>query len=116
MEVPEEWELVSFFESDPLPTDPDEREFFGGLAFARDVGGGDVLHWSFSVPFRDMRLTLVRDATDRVVLVAREVASIRIERFHGVETLVAVFGRQPALQRARLTLRPSFRIEWGLET
>ena len=115
MELPDEWELIAFFESDPDPTDRDETEFFGSVGFTRDVGGGEVLQWSASVTFADMRVSILRDGIERVALVARDVARIGIERRHDTETLVAVYGHQPNLQRARLTLRPTFLIEWGLE-
>lgn len=116
MELPDEWELIAFFESDPDPTNRDETEFFGSVSFTRDIGGGDVLRWSASVTFGDMRVSILRDGTERVALVAHEVARIAIERLHGAETLVAVFGHSPNPQRALLALRPRFRIDWGLET
>ena len=114
MELPDEWELIAFFESDPDPIDRGETEFFGSVSFTRDVGGDDVLRWSASVPFRDMRVTILRDGIERVTLVARDVHRISVERLHGNETLVADYG-YPNRQHARLMLRPTFRIEWGLE-
>jgi hypothetical protein len=114
VEVPEEWELISFFETHPALVDQHERKFFGRLDFVRDVGGGDVLRWSVS-KLGDMRITLARDEVERVVLVARKVVRVTIERLHGVETLVALVARPPDLDRVRLTLRPTFRLEWGLE-
>jgi hypothetical protein len=116
VELPDEWELIAFFETDPDPTDQDEAEFFGSVTFTRDVGGGEVLRWSASVTFADMRVSILRDGIERVALVARDVALIGIERLHDTETLVAVYGHHPDVQRARLTIRPTFRIDWGLET
>ena len=50
------------------------------------------------------------------MLVARNVVRVSIESLHGVETLVTLFGHPPYLERARLRLRPTFRIDWGLES
>jgi hypothetical protein len=50
---------------------------------------------------------------EEIELAAREVQSIKIERLHAVETLVATFGTKPNLQEARLRLRPKFRLDWA---
>jgi hypothetical protein len=119
LQLPAEWELISFFETDPDPIerrDREEAEFFGTVSFTKDVGGGEVLSWNVSVPFRHLHVSIYRDGVDRVSLAARDVARIRLERPHGNEELVADYGPDRNRQRARLTLRPTFRLEWGLET
>jgi hypothetical protein len=113
METPDDWELIAFFEQDPIEADLEEAEFFGSLSFERDLGGGDILQWSVSRSFGDLQVTLTRNGLEQIVLKADDVASVKIERLHGVETLVALFGDGADLREARLTLRPALRLEWG---
>jgi hypothetical protein len=87
---------VAHFGREPEAADPEEAEFFGGLTFIRDVEGGDLLRCGIGVNFGDLRLALSRDGTKRIVLSFEDVARLRVERLHGVETLVASFGRSRA--------------------
>lgn len=110
MESPELSELIAFFEQEPEAEDAEEAEFFGSLSFVRDVGGGDVLRCDIGTNFGEFRLVLSRNGTEQILLSAQDVASLRIERLHGVETLVAVFGRKPDLREARLAFAPTLRL------
>ena len=105
--------LIAFFETNPGTSDSQEAEFFGSLSFVRDVGGGDVLRCHIGMSFSALRLVLSRDGSEQIFLSAQDVSSLRIERLHGVKTLVALFGREPDLREARLTLAPTLRLEWG---
>ena len=83
-------------------------------SFLLDVGGGDVLRYDIGKSFGDLRVALSRSGTEQIVVsAAQDVTSLRIERLHGVEALVALFGREPDLRQARLTLSPTLRLEWG---
>ena len=111
MQTPELWELISFFESEPEASDPEEAEFFDSVSFVRDVGGGELLRCDIGRNFGDLRIALSRDGTERVVLSA-EVNRIVIERLHDVVSLVATFGREPDGEAARLTFTPTFLLQW----
>jgi len=112
MEHPEEWELIAFFEREPDPVDGEEAEFFGSWSFTMTLDDGDVLEYAVGRTFGDLTVSLRRPGAKEINLAARDVRSIEIERLHGVETLVAVFGAEPDLHRARLTLRPTVRLDW----
>ena len=113
MERPDDWELIAFFEHEPIATDPEEAEFFDSLSFEHDLGGGDVLECDIGGSFRDLVLTLSRNGVAQIVLRADDVARLTIERLHGVETLVAFFGNEDDRREVRLTLQPTLRLEWG---
>ena len=84
MELPDEWELIAFFESDPDPTDRDETEFFGSVGFTRDVGGGEVLQWSASVK----RIARTRLAKKPPTACARSGGPTRGGRSGGARSIV----------------------------
>jgi hypothetical protein len=111
-EYPEEWDLVAFFGQDPDPLDEEETEFYGCSGFTIGLHGGDVLAFTLQ---RDgaLYITLSRDKENEINLTARDVRSVKIERLHGVETLLAVFGSTNNLQQVRLRLRPSLHLDWG---
>ena len=46
-------------------------------------------------------------------LVANDLRSVKIERLHGVETLLAVFGPEHDLQQVRFAFRPTLHLDWG---
>ena len=113
-EFPEDWELLSFFEQEPDSIDEHEAEFFGSWSFTVALEDGDTLVFAVGQNFRDLDVTIRREQSKEINLAVRsDLRSIKIERLHGVETLVAAFGTEPNLQEARLTLRPTFRLDWG---
>lgn len=114
-EFPEEWELIAFFGRDSDPTDAEEAEFFGSSGFTMRLDDGDVLVFTLQRNFAGLYITLSRDDAKKVNLVANDLRSVRIERLHDVETLVAVFGPERDLQQVRLTLKPTLRLDWGSE-
>ena len=113
MERPDDWELVAFFEREPVEIDREEAEFFGIVTFEHGLGGGDVLVCDVGTYSPDLVLTLVRDGVEQIVLRADDAANLKIERLHGVETLVALLGEAADRREVRLTLRPTLRLEWG---
>jgi hypothetical protein len=112
-EYPEEWELIAFFGQDSDPTDKDEAEFFGSSGFTIKLDDGDVLVFTLLRNFGDLYITLSRNKAKEINLVANDLRSVKIERLHGVEILLAVFGPEHDLQQVRLTLRPTLQLDWG---
>ena len=112
-EYPEEWELIAFFGQDSDPTEKEEAEFFGRSGFTMRLDDGDVLEFTLQRNFGALYITLSRDKAKEVNLVANDLRSVKIERLHEVETLLAVFGPKHDLQQVRLTLRPTFQLDWG---
>lgn len=113
MEYPEEWELIAFFGQEPDSMDEDEAEFFGSGSFTLKLADGDTLEFSVGQNFGDLGITLRREGTKEIRMDTDELRSIKIERLHGLETLVAAFGTNANLQEARLTLHPTLRLTWG---
>jgi len=95
MKRPDDWELIAFFEQEPIEIDREDAEFFGSVSFRCDLGGGDVLLCDIGDSFGDLVFTLSRNGVEQIVLRADDVASVKLERPHGVETLVALFGTRP---------------------
>jgi hypothetical protein len=112
-EYPEEWELIAFFGQDSDPTDKEEAEFFGSSGFTMRLDDGDVLEFTLQRNFGALYITLSRDKAKEVNLIANDLRSVKIERLHEVETLLAVFGPKHDLLQVRLTLRPTFQVDWG---
>ena len=112
-EYPEEWELISFFGQDSDADDPEEAEFFGSSGFTIRLDDGDVLTFTLQRNFGALYLTLARDKTKEVNLVADDLRRVKIERLHDAETLLAVFGPEHGLHQVRLTLRPTLQLDWG---
>jgi len=112
--APKEWELVAFFGQEPDSLDDEEAEFFGSWSFTLTLDDADIFVLSVGQNFGDLGITFRREGSKEIRLAARDVQGIKIEQLHGVETLVAVFGTKPNLQKARLTLHPTFRLDWGL--
>jgi hypothetical protein len=113
VEHPEEWELVAFFGQHPDASFEEEAEFFGSWSFTLRLDDGDILTFEVSRSFSDLGITLRREGTKEIRMAARDLKGIKVEQLHGVETLVAVFGTEPNLQQARLTLRPTLDLDWG---
>jgi hypothetical protein len=112
-EHPEESELIAFFVQDSDPSDKEEAEFVGSSAFTRRLDDGDVLKFTLQRNFGALYITLSRDKPKEVNLTANDLRSVKIERLHEVETLLAVFGPKNDLQEIRLTLRPTLQLDWG---
>jgi hypothetical protein len=99
---------------EPDSMDEEEAEFFGSWSFTLSLDDGDVLMFSVGQNFGDLDVTLRRERSKEIRLATDDLQSIKIERLHGVEALVAAFGTKPNLQEARLTLHLTFRLDWGL--
>jgi hypothetical protein len=112
-EYPDEWELISFFGQDSDPTDLEEAEFFGSSGFTLRLDDGDVLTFTLQRNFGALYLTFARDRAKEINLVADDLRSVKIERLHDAETLLAVFGPESDLQQVRLKLRPTLQLDWG---
>jgi len=100
----EEWELIAFFGQDPDLIDKEEAEFFGHSGFTMKLDDGDVLVFTLQRNFRALYVTLSRDQAKRIDLAAEAVRNVKIERLHGVETMLAVFGPEHDLRQVRLML------------
>lgn len=112
-QYPEESELIAFFGQDSDPIDKDEAEFFGRSRFTMTLDDGDVLAFVLDRSFGDLYVTLWHERAKEINLVAHEVWSVKIERLHGRETILAEFGTEPQHQQVRLTLRPKLDLRWG---
>jgi len=112
-EYPEEWELIAFFGQDSHPSDNEEAEFFGSSGFTMRLDDGDVLKFTLQRKFGALYITLSRDKAKEVNLIANDLRSVKIERLHGAETLLAVFGPKHDLHQVRLKLSPTFQLDWG---
>ena len=112
-EYPEEWELIAFFGQDSDPIDNEEAEFFGSSGFTIPLADGDILEFTLQRNFGALYITLSRDKSKKINLVANELRSVKVERLHEVEILLAVFGPKHDLQQVRLTLRPTLQLDWG---
>jgi hypothetical protein len=106
-------ELIAFFGREPIEIDSEEAEFFDSLSFEHDLGGDDVLVCDIGGNFGDLALSLSRKGVVQIVVRADDVARLKIERLHGAETLVGLFGNKDDLREVRLSLRPTLRLDWG---
>ena len=110
---PDEWELIAFFGQDPDPIDEQDAEFLGSSDFTMRLDDGDVFRFTLQRNFDALYMTLSRDEAREVDLVANDLQCVKIERLHGEEILLAVFGPKHEPQQVRLRLRPTFHLDWG---
>jgi hypothetical protein len=77
------------------------------------LADGDVLEFTLQRNFGALYITLSRGKAKTVNLIANDLRTVKIERLHGAETLLAVFGPKHDLHQVRLMLRPTVQLDWG---
>ena len=106
----EEWQLLSFFESEPARREPNESAACTDLTFRRAVG---ELQVTFTVHplHKDFALTVERGATTLLDVRALSVFDIRYETDNGAEILEILLTPD---QRLKLQLKPDFSLTGSL--
>jgi hypothetical protein len=110
---PESWELIEFFEGEPILLDPDPPSnwFYNRLTF-ETVRGEDSIRCEIEPGDHALRLAWARAGKELVALDVRGVSGLSIEKWADKEILVASFDRDSLLS-LRIQLKPSVHIFWG---
>jgi hypothetical protein len=117
MELPQPWELISFFESEPTLLDQGAGWgwAYNRLTFSVEREG-DTLKVELEPNDYQLRLEWTRaDGTTRLRLSLDGVKRLAVDEHGGREVLVASFADDPLLHDLRLRLSPHINVLWGVE-
>ncbi len=109
--LPEEWQLLSFFETEPILGDADLPWPYNSLIYdlERDA---DSIHCELRPSYERLWLVWNREGTEILHLDLNWVSGITIETGGDRELLTATF-RDTFLLPLELQLKPSVTVTWG---
>lgn len=108
---PEEWELLSLFECEPVLDDPEVPWAYNRLTFDTKRGSDRIL-CVIEPGYCCLDFTWWHNTTKHLALKLRSVQGITVASGGGIEFFVATF-RDECLLPLRLQLKPSIECEWG---
>jgi hypothetical protein len=115
MELPESWELISFFESEPALLDPDQPWFYNRVTF-RLERDGKVIEAGIEPSDRLFALEWkAPDGATRLRLDLNGVDRLAVEEDQGRAVLTASFPESSAFYDLRLQVRPHISVSWGID-
>ena len=108
---PEEWHLLSFFETEPVLTDAGIPWAYNCLTFDTDRGE-DSIHCVIEPGNETLKIIWQRNSIDVVNLDLHWVRGLTIDTGNGVERLTAQF-RYNHLLPLHFQLKPTLSVHWG---
>ena len=109
---PEEWELLSFFESEPELLDPEAPWLYNALTFRR-AQADESLMCIFSPSYGDLVLRWMQHDSLRLQLDLHDIVRVELFKDHDVEWLRCTFNPLISVQDLLLAVKPHVRILWG---
>lgn len=114
MELPERWELVSFFETEPTLTDP-QLPWVYQLTFSVEREG-KAIEAEISPGYGQLAVEWKRaDVTTRLRLDLNGVERLAVDEHGERAALVASFVDDSPLHDLRLQLSPHVSVLWGMD-
>jgi len=111
---PEDFELLSIFESEPEILDADAPWFYNTLTFRGDRDGLNYMI-KISPAYGDLEVR-IGDSTHTITqLSITSVSNLRIHEGHGEAVLMASFSSDSGRGILKIRLRPHLSIEWPFE-
>ena len=115
MELPEPWELISFFESEPSLSDPHLPWFYNRVTFSLERDG-DVIEARIEPSYRLFVLEWkAPDGATRLRLDLTGVDRLAVEEDQACAVLTASFPESSPLYELRLQVRPHVGVSWGAD-
>ena len=111
---PEEWQLLSIFETEPMLTDADMPWAYNRLIFDSQRGD-DSIHCEIEPSYERLQIVWQRNGVDVVNLDLHWVRGMTIESGNGVERLTAEF-RNAYLLPLEFQLKPTISVKWATDT
>ena len=114
---------------EPFPSEAELRELFGGDPLLLDpalpweqnvlnfetVAGADRIECVIEPQYHTLTLRWSRDGRELVFLDLTRVRGIRVDRYRGRTSLLALFEEHASLRSMRLQLSPSVHVTWGTQ-
>ena len=106
--VPDEVDLLTFFESEPKESKPEDGYFCYWLADDRGI----ELYFSFHVIEGSIQARLLRSGCEIAVISEECAEKITIEKDGAGKYLACIFKLGQAESKAEIHVRPSIKIRW----
>ena len=108
LKVPDELDLLAFFESDPVDSIPEEGYYCYKLVDDRDMS----LYFSFHAIEGSIQARLMQSDYELAVISEESADKITIEKNKSGEYLACIFKSRQHESKAEIHIRPSIRILW----
>ena len=108
---PDEWQLLSLFETDPRILDPEVPWTFNHLAF-ETTRGADRIRCVIEPGYEQLDFTWWHNQSRHLALELHWVSGLTVVTGGGNDYMVALF-RDHHLAELRLQLRPTIECSWG---
>ena len=109
---PDEYELISLFESEPVLADAKVPWTYNHLRFTRTIGESTV-ECVIEPGYETLKFRWVQSGTEVVSLDLHWVSGITVECEGGREALVAQFRERHGVLPVRIQLAPTIHVSWG---
>ena len=112
IELPEEFELIAFFECEPHLASPGTPWVYNSITF-ENIRGEDLLRFRIEPDFGEIQFTWVQAGITRINFKLNDLASISIHMANGDEHLIASGGDADPQQLVKVRLKPAIAVEWS---
>ena len=112
IKLPEEFELIAFFECEPYLASQGTPWVYNSVTF-ETTRGEDYLRFKIEPDVGEIQLTWVQAGITRVNFKLNDLASISIHIANGDEHLIASGGDADPMQLVKVRLKPVIAIEWS---
>ena len=112
---PDQYELISLFESEPVLADAKVPWSYNRLRFTRTIGDSTV-ECIIEPGYETMKFRWVQGDTKVLDLDLHAVSGITVECEGGREALVAHFREGRGVSPVRIQLAPAVHVSWGTTT
>jgi len=109
---PDEYELISLFESEPVLADANVPWAYNHLRFTRTMGR-DTLECAIEPGYERLKVQWRQNGREVLSLDLRCVSGLTVECDSGRETLVAHFRDGRGVSPVRLQFTPAIHVSWG---
>ena len=113
LELPEEFELISFFECEPTLGAPGVPWVYNSVTFQTERGKNRI-RFHIEPDFGELEFSWSQAGTQRVNLKINNLSSIQIHIAKDNEYLVASSGAVNPHQLLKIRLKPDVAVEWSL--
>jgi hypothetical protein len=113
IQLPQDWELIGFFEAEPRLTYDDEPWCYNEVVFETHRNG-NVIECAISPSYGELKLIWLRDEQKLVELDLCFANRLTVHSEHGCESIQIDFDSEKYLLPLILQLKPTVQISWGV--
>lgn len=113
MLLPQEWELIGFFEVEPRLTYDDEPWYYNEVVF-ETRRNDDLIECAICPSYGELKLVWLRDELKLVELDLCFANRLSIHSEHGYESMQIDFDPEKYILPLILQLKPTVKISWGV--